>query len=69
MVPPCDTVNVTVPELTVPAALVTTAERLTFWLLVLKLADALAAVVVVAVPPTVKVCVLSLLAANPPLPP
>jgi len=46
-VPPCSTVNVTVPTFTAPAGLVTVALSVTFWLLVLKLAEAFAAVVVV----------------------
>ena len=69
VVPPCETVNVTVPELTVPEALVTVAERVTFWALELKGAEALLATVVVAAWLTVKVWVLSLLAAKPPPPP
>jgi hypothetical protein len=55
VVPPCETVKVTVPVFTVPAGLVTVAERVTFWPMVLKLAEALAAVVVVAFAPTVSV--------------
>ena len=52
--PPCDTVNVTVPAFTVPLLLVTVAESATFWLLVLKVAKAFVPVVVVGeggVPP------------------
>jgi hypothetical protein len=64
VVPPWDTVNVTVPVFTVPDALVTVDDSVTFWLLVLKFADAFAAVVVVAAGVTVSVCVLSLLAAR-----
>jgi hypothetical protein len=61
-------VNVTVPTFTAPAPLVTVAASVTFWLLALKLAVAFAATVVVAAVPTLRVCVLSLLAANPPAP-
>ena len=68
VVPPCETVKVTVPALTVPAALVTVAERVTFWLLALNAAEAFAAAVVVAAEVTAKVCVLSLLLLNPPAP-
>lgn len=46
-IPPLATVNVTVPALTVPAVLVTVAERITFWELVLNPNEAFAAVVVV----------------------
>ena len=62
VVPPCETVNVTVPAFTVPEPLVTVAERVTFWLALLNTAEAFAPVVVVAPAPTVKVCVASLLA-------
>jgi hypothetical protein len=65
-VPLSDTVKVTVPAFTAPATLVTVAASETFWALTLKLAEAFAAVVVVAALPTVKVWVLSLLAAKPP---
>jgi hypothetical protein len=60
-VPPKDTVNVTVPVLTVPPALVTLAINVTFWLLSLKDADVLDAVVVVGAAPTVKLCEVSAL--------
>jgi hypothetical protein len=57
-VPPCDTVNVTVPTFTAPAPLVTVAASVTFWLLALNLAVAFAATVVVAAGlPTVNVTV------------
>jgi hypothetical protein len=46
-VPPLETVNVTVPAFTVPAVLVTVAERVTFWELALNPIEAFAAVVVV----------------------
>jgi hypothetical protein len=46
-VPPLETVNVTVPAFTVPAVLVTVADRVTFCALALKPAVALAADVVV----------------------
>jgi hypothetical protein len=61
VVPPCETMKVTVPAFTVPLPLVTVAESETFWLLVLNVAVAFAPVVVVAPVPTVRVCVLSLL--------
>jgi len=64
VVAPCVTVKVTVPAFTVPCPLVTVAESVTFWLLALKFAVALAAVVVVAAPFTVSVWVLSLLVAK-----
>jgi len=64
VVAPCVTVNVTVPAFTVPCALVTVADSVTFWLLALKFADAFAAVVVVAAPFTVSVWVLSVLVAK-----
>ena len=64
VVPPCETVNVTVPVFTAPEALVTAAERVTFWLLELKIAEALDATVVVAVLVTERVCVASLLVAK-----
>src|SRR3954470_6981636 len=54
------TVKVTAPALTVPPPLVTVADRVTAWLLVLKVADAAPAVVTVGAF-TVNVCVLSLL--------
>jgi len=59
-----DTVNVTVPAFTVPAPLVTVAFSVTFRLFGLNVAVALDAVVVVAAPFTVKLCVLSLLVAK-----
>jgi hypothetical protein len=59
-VAPLNTVNVTVPTLTVPAALVSVAERATIWLLALNVADADDAVVVVFAL-TVSVCRVSLL--------
>ena len=59
VVPPCETVKDTVPELTGPEGLVTVADKVTFCALVLKLADAFAAAVVVAACVTVNVCVLS----------
>ena len=68
VVPPCETVKVTVPVLTVPEALVTVADKVTFWLLALKLAEAFTAAVVVDAEVTAKVCVLSLLLVNPPAP-
>ena len=68
MVPPCETVNVTVPVFTAPDPLVTVADKVTFWLLALKLAEAFTAAVVVAAEVTAKVCVLSLLLLNPPAP-
>jgi hypothetical protein len=46
-VPPLETVKVTVPAFTVPAVLVTVAERVTFWELALNPVEAFAAVVVV----------------------
>ncbi len=46
-VPPLETANVTVPAFTVPAVLVTVAERVTFWELALNPIAAFAAVVVV----------------------
>jgi hypothetical protein len=55
VVPPCDTVNVTVPVFTVPDALVTVADSVTFCALVLKLAEALTPVVVVAAAVTANV--------------
>jgi hypothetical protein len=45
--PPLETVNVTVPAFTVPAVLVTVAERVTFWELALNPIEAFAAIVVV----------------------
>jgi hypothetical protein len=68
VVPPCDTVKVTVPTFTVPAPLVTVADNVTFWLLLLKTAEAFAPVVVVEPAPTVSVCVLSVLALRFPVP-
>lgn len=59
--PESNSVNVTVPAFTCPPALVTVAERGTVWVLVLKMTDAGAAVVVVEAF-TDNVCVLSLLA-------
>jgi hypothetical protein len=64
VVPPCDTVNVTLPALTAPAPLVTVADNVTFWLLELKLAEAFTAAVVVAAAVTNSVWVLSLLVAK-----
>lgn len=64
-----NTVKVTVPELTVPDGLVTVADRVTPWLLALKFAVALAAVVVVPAAFTVRFCVLSELARKLPEPP
>jgi hypothetical protein len=64
VVPPCDTVNVTVPTFTAPAPLVTVADSDTFWLLALKGAEAFAAAVVVEAGVTDNVCVLSLLVAK-----
>ena len=64
VVPPCDTVNVTVPAFTVPDPLVTVADSVTFWLLALNVAVALVPAVVVAPAPTVSVCVASLLVAR-----
>jgi hypothetical protein len=46
-VPPLETVNVTVPAFTVPAVLVTVAERTTLWALALNPIVAFAAVIVV----------------------
>ena len=66
VVPPCDTVNVTLPALTVPPELTTVAVRVTFWLTVLEVAVASAPVVIVGLVPTVNVWVLSVLLANPP---
>jgi hypothetical protein len=64
-VPASDTVKVTVPVLIGPAVLVTVAVSVTFWLLELKLAEALDAVVVVPELLTVRTCVLSLLLLKP----
>ena len=61
VVPPCDTVKVTVPALTVPAPLVTVADKVTFCAAVLNVAVALAPAVVVGDDPIVRVCVASLL--------
>jgi hypothetical protein len=47
VVPPWDTVKVTEPPFTVPAVLATVAVNVTFWLPLLTLAEAFAAVVVV----------------------
>jgi hypothetical protein len=63
-VTPWNTLKVTVPAFTVPAKLVNVADSVTFWLLALNVAMALDAVVVVAAPLTVNVCVLSLLVAK-----
>jgi hypothetical protein len=68
VVPPCETVKVTVPVFTAPLPLVTVADKVTFWLLVLKLAEALDAVVVVVAAETVRMWVLSLLLPKPPAP-
>jgi hypothetical protein len=68
-VAPLNTVNVTVPEPTIPDALVTVADRVTLWLLALKFAEALAAVVVVPAAFTVRVCELSKLVRKFPAPP
>jgi hypothetical protein len=67
VVGPFLTVNVTVPSLTV-VVLETVAESATVWLLALKGAVALAATVVVAPKPTLRVWVLSLLARKAPPP-
>ena len=61
VVPPCETVKVTVPALTVPEPLVTVADRVTFCAALLNVTEVFEAAVVVAPEPTVKVWVLSLL--------
>jgi hypothetical protein len=68
-VAPLNTVNVTVPEPSVPDGLVTVADRVTLWLLALKFAETLAAVVVVPAAFTVRVCELSELVRKLPAPP
>jgi hypothetical protein len=61
VVPPFETVNVTVPALTVPAPLVTLADKVTFCAAVLNVTVAFAPAVVVADALMVRVCVASLL--------